>query len=178
MFFELVLAYIVYLLIILAGIYYVDLYLTKEQYTRDDLKNSFSYVTGVFQRVSNAYSLPMFFLILFVSSLLGLLIPMFTKNWLINSALLVVIVFFVIPFIKGNLERSQVTTSEDIMDTIINIFVRYDAVIVVGFGTGYGTILMYNWATVKAVHFLWFLINIVIISVVIGVTIKDALRQQ
>jgi hypothetical protein len=112
-----------------------------------------------------------------VSSFISVLITMLSEHWFLNSAILYVILFFIFPFAKKNFSKVMVTTGGSYSDTIINIFLKYYNFILIGFGTGTGTGLMYNWGVYRAVPFLWFLINFIVISILTGMEINNTSNQ-
>ena len=71
----------------------------------------------------------------------------------------------------------MVTTGAGFSDTVMNIFSKYYNFILLGFGTGTGAGLMYNWGVYKTVPFLWFLINFTVISILLGMVIYNVYNQ-
>ena len=108
---------------------------------------------------------------------MGILIIMLSEHWLLNSAIIFIIVFLTFPIAKKNFDKVKVTTGSGFSDTAINIFSKYYNFILLGFGTGTGAGLMYNWGVYKAVPFLWFLINFTVISILVGMVIHNVHNQ-
>jgi len=48
----------VYLILVILGSYYVNLYLTKDQFTKDELKNVMPYLKESWVKLSRTYSMP------------------------------------------------------------------------------------------------------------------------
>jgi hypothetical protein len=176
--FEIFFIYTCIIAILITGNYYIDLFTSKDQYTKDELVNITPYIKGILDIVINNYALVIFISVFVFSSLLGLIIPLSSHHWIPNSAFLFVLVFLVHPIVKDYFQKSQVTTSDDIKDTIINIFVKYDKVMTCGLGTGFGTGITYNWSANNLIHFFWFFINIIIIMFLMKVTFKKFLMQE
>ena len=165
--------FIVYLSLLILGSYYVNLYVSKDQFTKDELKNVMPYLTQLMGKIVNNYSTSILIATLLVSSIIGIALPLLSDHWFLNSSIIFLVMFFAFPVAKKNFEKTQVTTGGTLSDTIINIFTRYYNVILIGFGNGSATGLMYNWGVYKSVHFLWFLINLIALSVLTGVAIKN-----
>ncbi len=174
---EIVLIYIFYLMIIILGSYYVNLYLSKDQFSKDELKDILPYLTKLWDRINNTYSLSILMICLGVASLIGVLLPMLSQHWFLNSAIIFIVMFFTFPLAKKNFDMARVTTGGSLSDTAMSIFVKYHSIILIGFGTGTATGIMYSWAVYKAINFLWFLINLIVLTIFIGMVIKDINSQ-
>jgi len=174
---EILLIYIFYLLIIVVGSYYVNLYLTKDQFTKDELKDIMPYLTKLWNRTATSYSLATLLTCLFAASIIGILLPMLSQHWFLNSAIIFIIMFFAFPLAKKNYDIARITTGGSFADTAMGIFVKYSSIILIGFGTGTATGIMYNWGAYKAIHFIWFLVNLIVLTIGIGMVIKDVDSQ-
>ena len=174
---ELILIYITYLIILILGSYYVNLYLSKDQFTKEELRNIFPFLAQFWNRILSNFSIFLVAIILFISSLVGILIIMLSEHWFLNSAIIFIIVFFTFPLAKKNFAKVMVTTGGGFSDTVINIFSKYYNFILLGFGTGTGAGLMYNWGVYKTVPFLWFLINFTVISILLGMVVYNVYNQ-
>jgi hypothetical protein len=172
-FIEIILIYIVYLFVLIVGSYYVDLYLSKDQFTKEELKDVLPYLSKLWRKIAHSYSVSLVAAILTVSSLFGILFPMVSQNWFLNSSIIFLIMYFSFPVLKKNFDKTTVTVSGSYADTATNIFVKYHEIILIGFGAGTATGLIYNWGVFKAVHFLWFLVNLIALSILIGLAIKN-----
>jgi len=91
----------------------------------------------------------------------------------LNSAIIFIVMFFTFPLAKKNYDMARITTGGSFADTAMSIFVKYNSVILVGFGTGTATGIMYAWGVYKAINFLWFLINLILLTIFIGMVIRD-----
>lgn len=169
--------YIVYIIVVMLGSYYVNLYLAKDQFTKDELRHILPYIQESWYKISRAYSLPMLAVILFISSIIGILLPMLSQHWFLNSAILFLVMFFTFPFAKKSVEKAGVTTGGNFSDSAINLFAQYDSIILTGFGAGTATGLMYNWGAYNAIHFLWFLVNFIALSILVGIAIHNVINK-
>jgi hypothetical protein len=170
---ELLIMYAVYLLLLILGSYYVNLYVSKDQFTKEELKEVLPYLSQLLSKIINNYSTSIFIATLSISSIIGIALPLLSDQWLLNSSIIFLVMFFTFPIAKKNFDKTQVTTGGTTSDIVKNIFTRYYNVILIGFGNGSATGLMYNWGVNKSVHFLWFLINLIALSVMVGVSIRN-----
>jgi predicted ABC-type exoprotein transport system permease subunit len=161
----------------MVGVYYFNLITLKEQYTRDELKNVLPFFKESWKKVSLSYPVSLFLSILVISTFFGVVIPMIFRHWVTNSSIFFVILFFILPFVKKYLEKSQVAESKSYSDNLSNLFIRYMDVIIIGFGTGLGSALIYNWRDLPEIYSPFFLINIIIISIFLGHTVKNVLKE-
>jgi hypothetical protein len=171
---EILLIYVFYLALIILGSYYVNLYLTKDQFTKDELKDILPYMTKFWNKIANTYSMSIMAICIGVASLIGILLPMLSQHWFLNSAIIFIVMFFTFPLAKKNFDMALITTGGTFADTAMGIFVKYNNIILIGFGTGTATGIMYNWAVFKAINFLWFLVNLIVLTIFIGIVIKNA----
>jgi hypothetical protein len=174
---EIILIYLFYLVILILGSYYVNLYISQDQFTKDDLKNIFPYLTQFMNGIMNNYSMSILAIVMIVSSFLGLILPILFQNWFFNSSILFIVMFFSFPLIKKNYDQAQVTTGGNLADTAMSLFMKYYNFVLIGFGTGTATALMHNWVVYKEIHFLWFLINLIAFSIFIGVAIRNTISK-
>lgn len=174
---EIILIYIVYLMLLTLGSYYVNLYLTQDQFTKEELKNVIPYLIKLRDSIANNYSMTILAVILIVSSLVGIALTMVTEYWFLNSAIIFAVMFFIFPLVKKNFDKAMVTTGGNLSDTAMNMFLKYYNFILIGFGTGTASAIMYNWGAFKSIHFLWFLINIIALTILLGITINNIENQ-
>lgn len=171
------LLFALYLAAVIAGSYYANLYLTKDQFSKDDLKEIMPYVKDSWAIISRKYSMPVLSVIFFVSSIIGIALTMLSHNWFLNSAILLLVMFFTFPLAKKNVEKAGVTTGGNFSDMALTLFAQYDNIILTGFGAGTATGLMYNWGAYNAIHFFWFLVNLIALSIIVGIAIRNAINR-
>ena len=174
---ELILIYFVYLVIIILGSYYIDLFLSKDQYTKKEIKNSLPYFSKLLDTIKHTYSITSLVVIVSATSLLGILLPVLIQHWLTNSAIFFAVLFFILPLLKKQLEKYKVSDSENPLDNLSNIIIRYDDIILIGLGLGTASAIILNWGTTKFIPFLWFLVNIIIISILLGITFYKFIKK-
>lgn len=176
--FDIIILYVVYCAVVMCGGYYINLLMTKDQYTRDELKSIIPYLSQYWRRISGGHSVLLVLIVFLGCSLLGALLPMLSDGWFLNSSILFLVLFIIFPMMKGSLERAQVTTGGDFSDVVENIFLKYYHFIIIGFGCGTATSLMYNWGAREVIHFAWFLINFIILTGCVGIAVKRAYNQE
>lgn len=174
---EIIIIYIVYLAMLILGTYYVNLYLSKDSFTKDELKDVLPYLTKLWSTVMTKYSMSIMLICLGVASLFGVLLPLLSQNWFLNSGIIFIVMFLSFPLAIKNFNMARITTGGTFYDTAMNIFVNNSSFILIGFGTGTATGLMYNWGVYKEINFLWFMINFLVLSVMIGIVIKDLNKE-
>ena len=175
--FVLILLYVVYVFLLVVVSYYVTLFTTKEEYTQEELKNVFPFFSYTWEVVSSKYSLLSFFVILVISSVLGMIVPFISKNWFLNSSILFIVIFFTVPYLRNYFEDGMVTESDNSLDTYANIFVKHSDLIVLGFGIGLGSALTYVWRNNVEISTIWFLINIIIVTVLLEISLKTVFSK-
>ncbi len=174
---EIVLVYLCYFFLILAGSYYFTLFTSKDVYTRDDFKLVFPFISKFISSINDNYPGATFWSVLLVSSFSGILIPMIITHWITNSSILFIILFFVLPVIKNNHEKFHVTGPETYSDALTGLVYRFSDAIILGYGVGLGTALMYNWRSLSHIYSLFFLLNIIILSIFIGNIVIELIKE-
>ncbi len=157
--------------------YYVNLFSSKELYTREDVSNFMPYLSESLGKMTQKYNVSGLVVALAVSSLFGVGIPLLSMHWFFNSSILFAVLFLVSPAIKESFDASKVNASDSRVDEIANLFSRYIGIIVLGFGTGTGASLMLNWANKKELGFLWFAVNIIAVIVLEQYVISRELKE-
>ncbi len=168
---------VVYLFIVLVGVYYFTLLTMKDNYTKDEFKNVLPFFRKSWEKVSSDYPVPLFLSILVISVFFGVVIPMIFRHWVTNSSIFFVLLFFLLPVLKKYLEKSQVAESKSFSDNLSNLFIKYMDIIIIGFGTGLGSALIYNWRDLPEIYSPFFLINLIIISLFLGHIVKNVLKE-
>ena len=175
---SIVIIYLVFSSLLIIVNYYIHLFTTQDQYTRDELKNIFPYFNEISQTLQSKYSIFYLLLLSIVPSLIGIALPLLFNNWLINSSILFIIIFSTFPYLKSNFEKTKVTASDDYRDNFANIFAKHTEIITLSFGAGFGSSLIFVWGYTKEFSFIWFLINIVIIAVLMEITLTNTLKNE
>jgi len=170
---ELILLFITYLAVLILGTYYINLYISQDHFTKEELKNIFPYLANLWSSVTNNNSIPLLLGIIVIFSFLGVLVTMLSDHWFLNSSIIFTIMYLTFPLARKSFDKAKVTTGGGFADTAIDLFLKYYNFILIGYGTGTGTALMYNWGVYKSVPFLWFLINFIVISILLGMIVKN-----
>jgi len=127
------------------------------------------------KKISSNYSMVTLILLWFFSAFIAMIILFIFTNWLINSALIPLIIFFSGPRVAMYFEETRVTISEGYSNIFETLYARYHRYIISGFLSGFATKLIDNWINIGAISFLWFLINFLIISFLIALILRDEL---
>jgi TM2 domain-containing membrane protein YozV len=164
-FLYIIIIYMCFVFFLVSVSYYVTLFSQKEQYTREEISNVLPYIFESWRKLGAKYPVTGLLLALLVSSFIGLLVPFISSHWSINSAVFYGLFYAVFPILKERFDSTRVSSSPYYRDDISNAFSRYAGIILFGFGAGTGTSLMYNWAHNKELGFLWFILNLAVITV-------------
>lgn len=161
---QVIITFFIYTFICLIITYYFNLFITQNVYTRSELGNILPQVGNILLKIYSKYSLVYLFLFYIVSGFISIIILSLFENWLINSALLPLILFFSIPKIALYFEQTRVTISEDYKDIIESLITKYHTYMLFGFFSGYSSKLINNWVNLGFIPFYWLFINLVIIT--------------
>ncbi len=167
----LILLYLVYFFLVILVEYYVKLLSSKTEYTRDELLNIAPPVFGTMGKIMGSFAPVMVVGILTVSSIIGALIP-FISHWIFQSAIPLVLIYFLFPVIGRYIEERKVTSSEYYRDAIANIFAARNDLITLGVGLGLGAGGMFWWAYDRGPAFLWLVPNLAVITLLLVVTVR------
>jgi hypothetical protein len=173
---EIILILLFYFLAMIGVLYYYNLIQSKESYTKDELKNVGPFFRFFLDRLNALFTIPMFILIFAIASFIGLLLLLVIDSWVINSALVPLILFFVLPYIKSHYEETQVSISDNYTDTVVALIIRYYPVVLLAFCSSVATALLYNWAEYRVIHFLWMAPNLIVVSILTVITMKKVIE--
>jgi hypothetical protein len=126
-------------------------------------------LSQIYSRYSMFY-LAGFFII---SGFTGILVLTVFENWIINSALLPLILYYSGPRLAVYFEQTRVTISEDYQDIAQALYAKYYNYALVGFFSGYATKLIDNWISSGVIQFYWFIINFIIITAITVLTLRN-----
>lgn len=178
MIFHLFLIGVIYLIIILTLTFFATLYFSSGTVAKNDLRRIIPFYSQFFNIILSSYSLFKLSIILLISTAISTIFTVFFDNWISNSAIIFFISFFVFPVLVKSFENTMVTMGSSIRDSIVNTFIEYHPIILLGYGTANGAGLIYNWMVMKEVNFLWFLINFLITSILVGIIIKNTVSVK
>jgi len=173
---EIIIILLIYITLMIVALYYYDLFQSKDMYSKDELKNILPYFKIIFDHISTEYSISMVILVFIIASIVGLLPLLLITHWIVNSALLGVILYLITPYIKSRFEETQVTVTESYADSAVALFIRYGYIIIVGFSAGMASAIIYNWAVFKLIHFLWLLPNLIALSAITVISMYRSIK--
>jgi hypothetical protein len=163
---------------LLVANYYITLISSKDHYTREEIANIFPFISSSLIKLKDRYNTAGLLLAMALSSLIGGGIPRISSHWFFNSSLLFLAVYFIFPILKERIESYKVSTSEYYRDALANYFSQYSGIIIIGLGTGMGASLMYNWASIRELSFLWLLLNLAVITVLVERVLGKEMSDQ
>lgn len=172
-----ILTFLIYLFCSVIITYYYNLLMSKNEYSRDEIQRVIPQLINIWNKVSNKYTTLNMIFIISISALIGGGIPGIMHNSIINSALLPFIVFYFLPKAAVYFEETRVTTSESITDTLEDVYVKYYLLINSSFIAGYGSTLIFNWVNMGLISFYWFLINFIIVTAILVLSLKEMIYE-
>lgn len=158
--------------------YYANLFISKSEYTRQELSDILPQLGNMLNRISSNYPVLRLTGIFLISSLIAIIILSIFTNWLINSAIIPVLVYVSGPKLAMYFEETRVTISNSYTDILETIYSRYYRYIMAGFLAGFGTKLIDNWINVGAISFYWFFINFFISTVLFILILRDDIFEK
>ncbi len=158
--------------------YYITLFMTKDEFTKDEFKNLTPYFKGVAAVATQNFQISWLLLILVFSGLLGVVLPVFFVNSFFNSIFPFLLVYFAFPFLARFLAERQVTDSDSPSDYAANIFIKYHSVFSFGFGLGVLTGFSYNWVHQLTTGFLFFAFNFAAAIVLLQFALTIVLQEK
>lgn len=173
---EIIIIEIVYLLAMVGILYYYNLIKSKENYTKEELKSIIPFFRFFLDKLKSSFTIPMFIFIFVITSFIGVLILFLIDSWVVNSALIPLVLFFVLPYIKSHYEKTQVSISDSYSDTVVVLIIRYYPIVLLAFCSSVAAALLYNWAEYRVIHFLWMIPNFIIVSMLTVITMKKAIE--
>lgn len=160
---QIIITFIIFTIICLIFTYYFNLFVSQSVYTRSELSNILPQLGNMLNTIYYKYSMLYLSGFYLLSGLTAILLLSLFENWLINSALFPLILFYSAPRLAVYFEQTRVTISEDYRDIAEALYTKYYNYILTGFFSGYATKLIDNWITGGYISFYWFIINFIII---------------
>lgn len=171
--FHVILSFFIYTIIVFILTYYFNLFASKTEYTRNEFSNILPQLGNMIGKIYANYSLLGLTGIMLFFGIIGMLIPAIFTAGIINSCLLSVVLYFISPKLAVYFEQTRVTISDNFSDSLQIIFARYYHYILAGFNSGYAARLIYNWAEADIISFYWLLINILVITLLSILVLRD-----
>ncbi|HQP50287.1 MAG TPA: hypothetical protein PKX12_16295 [Spirochaetota bacterium] len=161
---------VVYLLV--AGIinYYGNLITSKTEYSRDEIVG---FMPVVLKRLKDIFlSNTVFtFMVFFVVPLIFGVLFMYISHLFFPATVIIVVFFFIFPFLQRSIEDRRVNASEYLRDDFANNFARFGDFITLGAGTGFSASGMHVWVENREYGFLWFAANLIVVTVFVVFTL-------
>jgi len=170
--------FIIYSAISFILTYYFNLFTSKNEYTRQELSDILPQLGVMIKKITSNYSVVSLISILLLSAFIAIIILSIFSNWLINSAIIPLIIYFTGPKMAIYFEETRVTVSNNYADMLETVYSRYYRYIMAGFNAGFSTKLIDNWINAGAFSFYWFIINFVIITVLILLILKEDIFEK
>ena len=170
---QILITYIIFTIFCLIITYYFNLFISQSVYTRSELSNILPQLGNMINRIFNKYSLVYLAGFYLISSLIAIFILSIFENWIINSALLPIILYYSCPRLAVYFEQTRVTISENYKDIAESLYSKYYSYILSGFFSGFATKLIDNWINLGFIDFYWFILNFIIISALTVLTFRN-----
>lgn len=169
---QLIIICALYFVIILSLTYFASAFLAQEADQKADFSQVITFYRQFLQKIRDEYLGFRFIFILVISAACGIFITLAVDNWLFNSGILFLLMFIIFPVLVKSFENAYVTTGSSFKDEFINAFIKHNPIILLSYGTGNGGAIIYNWIILNDIHFVWFIFNFLIISILLGIIIK------
>jgi len=158
----------VFLIISLILTYYFNLLKSKNSYSANELTDIIPQFHDMIKALIDKYSFFYFIIFFLVSYFISFFLLTNFKNLIINSAILPLILYFTVPRVAMYFEQTKVIISENEIDIIEALFLKYYNCILIGFFCGYSVKLIDNWFFLTILPFYWFIFNF---FVILGLTV-------
>lgn len=170
---QILITFIIFSIFCLIFTYYFNLFVSKSVYTRSELSNILPQLGSMINTIYYKYSI--FYLAGFyvISGLIGISLLSLFENWIINSALIPLILFYSAPRLAVYFEQTRVTISENYKDIAEALYTKYYNYILTGFSAGYASKLIENCFNNNFISFIWFIINFIIITIIMILALRN-----
>jgi len=165
MFLTFAIIYILFTLVVLLCSNYYLLFSSRDRYTREELADFSPFLQKLGEAIRATGSIPVFIAGTILSSILGMAVPYLFRGWISHSVIITLIVCLSLPLIK-NILAGQHGTKGGKYQFIKNYVIRYHYVLALGFGTGSGVMIVYNFRDMKEINSFFLVINILAIVVI------------
>ncbi len=175
---QIILTFLIYSSIAFILTYYFNLFISKEEYTRQDFSDILPKLGNMLTKISSNYPLLNLSGIILISAILAIIILSIFNNWIINSALLPLLLYFFGPRLATYFEETRVTITDNYKDILEIIYARYYRYIMAGFFMGFGTKLIDNWVNAGLMSFYWFIINFFINTALLVLILREDIFEK
>ena len=157
--------------------YYFNLLKSQNSYSANGLTDIIPQLHNMILELMNKYTFFYFIIFFLISYFISFGLLTNFKNLIINSAILPLIIYFVVPRVAIYFEQTKVTISENAIDIIEALFLKYCNCILIGFLSGYSVKLIDNWFFLKILPFYWFIFNFFVILFLTVLTLKKDIYE-
>jgi len=175
---QIFLTLIIYSIISFVLTYYLHLFTSKNEYSRQELSDILPQLGNMLKKITSNYPVLRLTGIILLSAIIAIIILSIFTNWIINSAIIPLVIYFTGPKLAVYFEETRVTISNNYADILEVIYSRYYRYIMAGFMAGFGTKLIDDWINVGAISFYWFIINFAINTALIILILRDDIFEQ
>jgi len=175
---QIVLTLIIYSVISFILTYYLHLFTSKNEFSRQELSDLFPQLGNMLKKITSNYPVLRLTGIILLSAFIAIIILSIFSSWIINSAIIPLIIYFAGPKLAVYFEETRVTITNNFADIMETIYSRYYRYIMAGFMAGFGTKLIDNWINIGAISFYWFILNFIINTALILLILRDDIFEQ
>ena len=166
---NIILIYVLYLISALVLAYYIDLFNKNEQLSKNDLKQLLFYYKELWDKFNSNQSLVLNLSVIGLSSLFGMIQIYIFDNFLLGSFIPIIAIYFATPYIEKSL--GEKFNTEENSGSIISIISGNLNEILIGYGIGMSTIMIYQWGVLGDNSFFGLILYLVAITFVVIMTI-------
>lgn len=164
-------------MIILSLRYYLDLFESKDNYTKSELTDILPYIQAVSGNILKKYSIPVLSLTTIVTFIISFYIPRLSDNYFTNSVIIYTAFFFGLPAISKFLQNQSTETDSSIKLIIYNYLISNHKLISFIFGLGTLTSFTFNRITYHNINFIYFIVNLTIAVILLEISLKSLNRS-
>ncbi len=175
---KIIIIFTVYLFISFILTYYFHLFSTNNEFSRQQLSDIIPQLGNMLKKITSNYPVLRLTGIILLSAFIAIIILTIFKNWVINSALIPLIIYYTGPRLAIYFEETRVTITNSYGDILETVYSRYYRYIIIGFLGGFGTKLIDNWINIGSISFFWFIISFIINTALIILILREDIFDQ
>lgn len=164
---------LLYLISLLAIRYYIDLFKSKENYTKSELTDILPYVKAVSGNIFKKYNFIGFIGSAFIGSLPAYFLTKGINHWFTNSAIIFAILFAIIGFSAKYFENNENRESGSLLNSVLEFIFAHRKVILFFYGLISTTVFTFNRISSHSILFIFFIINIAVSIVLMEILLKS-----
>lgn len=164
--------YVVILVIVITVRFYLDLYNSKDTFTKDELTEIKPFFSSIWGITIEKYSIFSFFLILIATFIVGVLLTTAIDHWFFKSVIFFALFYYGLPLGVKFLNSAYDNESEGIKSRIIGFFVKYYKVVIFSFGLSVTTGFTYSRIFYNSINFIFFFVNFIAALILLEYSLK------